>query len=395
MIYELVSLFERFILYSVMYTVSLYLINQANRAKNRATFIAFSFFALLLPCLFAAYRGETVGTDVLQYAKPYYLGALNSGTLQSYLLQGSAETGYEVFVFFVTKLFGNFNAVLFFTEALIIVPVYCVAIKNRKSCPMWVTMFVYYMVFYIASFNFMRQSVAAAFLLLAYFELIEKKWISFVLLVCVAQLFHNTAFIGVAVIIFGVCFYRLKSKQLRFLAFTALCIILILISINWETLITWAIYDLKILPRRFVNYVNIFTGGQNQSSYYFLLTKSNYIELIFRWLLYIGPIICCSKKITDTSLYKSANIILLLSVVVYTALFVLFHTSYAVRITWYMEYFFLVWLPICYSRIKIKKEHVGIISRSSGVMFLLAFSYWFCGYMILGWHGTLPFVFSF
>ena len=97
MIFELISLFERLVLYGVMYTVSLYLINQANRAKNRVAFIAFSFFALLLPCLFAAYRGETVGTDVLQYAKPYYLGALNSGTLQSYLLQGSAEKGYEVF----------------------------------------------------------------------------------------------------------------------------------------------------------------------------------------------------------------------------------------------------------------------------------------------------------
>ncbi|MFQ9803106.1 MAG: hypothetical protein ACLRXD_03370 [Coprococcus sp.] len=54
-----------------------------------------------------------MGTDVLQYAKPYYLEALNSSSLQSFLLQGSAETGYEVFVFVITKIFKNFNAILF------------------------------------------------------------------------------------------------------------------------------------------------------------------------------------------------------------------------------------------------------------------------------------------
>ena len=196
---------------------------------------------------------------------------------------------------------------------------------------MWVTVLVYYMIFYIASFNFMRQSISAALLLLAYFELVEKKWVKFIILIFLAQSFHNTAFIGIIIILFGVWFYRIQSKQLRILIFAISCALLVVASQGWQSFLMWAINDVNILPRRFITYINIFTGGQNQNSYYFLLTKSNYIELIFRWILYLIPLFFCKYSKRKLNLYNSANIILLMSVVVYTVLFVLFHTSYAVR----------------------------------------------------------------
>ena len=395
MINEAVSLVGRLAAYGGMFITSLYLVDQADKTKSKEKFFFISILALIIPCLFAAFRGEKVGTDVLQYAKPYYLGALNSSNLQSFMLKGSAETGYEVFVFYVTKIFKKFSAILFFTETLIIGPVYIVALKNRKNCPMWVTMFVYYMIFYIASFNFMRQSIAAAMLLLAYFELVEKKWLKFFVLILVAQLFHNTAFIGIAIILFGVWFYRIQSKQLRILVFSILCVLLVVLSQSWHIFLMWAINDVGILPRRFITYINIFTGGQNQNSYYFLLTKSNYIELLFRWVLYLVPLFCSECRKKKSSLYNSINIILLMGVVVYTMLFALFHTSYAVRITWYMEYFFIIWLPMSYSKLQRNNVRFGVIHRNTAGMFMATFAYWLCGYMILGWHGTLPFYFSF
>lgn len=395
MINEVVALVGRLMIYSGMFIASLYFVNQADKAKSKEKFIFLSLLALIIPCFFAAFRGEKVGTDVLQYAKPYYLEALNSSSLQSFLLQGSAETGYEVFVFVITKIFKNFTAILFFTEALIICPIYIVAIKNRKNCPMWVTLLVYYMIFYIASFNFMRQSIAAALLLLAYFELVEKKWLKFIILILLAQSFHNTAFIGLAVILFGIWFYRIQSKQLRILVFVISCILLIVVLQSWQNILMWAINDVNILPRRFITYINIFAGGHNKNSYYFLLTKSNYVELIFRWILYVVPLFLCKYSKRQSNLYNSANIILLMSVVVYTVLFVLFHTSYAVRITWYMEYFFIVWSPMSYSKLRENNVKFGVVHRNTACMFITILGYWFCGYMILGWHGTLPFYFSF
>ena len=260
---------------------------------------------------------------------------------------------------------------------------------------MWVTVLVYYMIFYIASFNFMRQSIAAALLLLAYFELVERKWLKFIILIFLAQSFHNTAFIGIVIILFGVWFYRIQSRQLRILVFAILCTLLVVASQGWQNISMWAINDVNILPRRFITYINIFIGGQNQNSYYFLLTKSNYIELIFRWILYLIPLFCCKYSKRKSNLYNSANIILLVSVVVYTVLFVFFHTSYAVRITWYMEYFFIVWLPMSYSKFQENNVKFGVVHRDTACMFMAILGYWFCGYMILGWHGTLPFCFSF
>ena len=260
---------------------------------------------------------------------------------------------------------------------------------------MWVTVLVYYMIFYIASFNFMRQSIAAALLLLAYFELVERKWLKFIILIFLAQSFHNTAFIGIVIILFGVWFYRIQSRQLRILVFAILCTLLVVALQGWQNILMWAINDVNILPRRFITYINIFIGGQNQNSYYFLLTKSNYIELIFRWILYLIPLFCCKYSKRKSNLYNSANIILLVSVVVYTVLFVFFHTSYAVRITWYMEYFFIVWLPMSYSKFQKNNVKFGVVHRDTACMFMAILGYWFWGYMILGWHGTLPFCFSF
>ena len=241
----------------------------------------------------------------------------------------------------------------------------------------------------------MRQSISAALLLLAYFELVEKKWVKFIILIFLAQSFHNTAFIGIIIILFGVWFYRIQSKQLRILIFAISCALLVVASQGWQSFLMWAINDVNILPRRFITYINIFTGGQNQNSYYFLLTKSNYIELIFRWILYLIPLFFCKYSKRKLNLYNSANIILLMSVVVYTVLFVLFHTSYAVRITWYMEYFFIVWLPMSYSKIQENNARIGVVYRNTAYMFMAILGYWFLGYMILGWHGTLPFYFSF
>lgn len=88
MINEVVALVGRLMIYSGMFIASLYFVNQADKAKSKGKFIFLSLLALIIPCFFAAFRGEKVGTDVLQYAKPYYLEALNSSSLQSFLLQG-------------------------------------------------------------------------------------------------------------------------------------------------------------------------------------------------------------------------------------------------------------------------------------------------------------------
>ena len=105
-----------------MFALSLLFINSAdkNAKKSKLKFWVFSIIGLFIPCLFAALRAETVGTDVLHYAKPYFQLAQNTSSLVTYLALGSAEIGYEVFCFAVAKIFGNFRVFLFCTELLVI-----------------------------------------------------------------------------------------------------------------------------------------------------------------------------------------------------------------------------------------------------------------------------------
>lgn len=351
--------------------------------------------ALLLPCLFAAFRAETVGTDVLHYVKPYYLSALSYDSLTGYLAQGSAEIGYEIFIYYIAKIFGCFQSILFFIELLVIIPVYIVSLKNKKRWSVWISMAVYYAVFYIPSFNFMRQSIAAALLLLAFFELIEEKWLKTLLLVIIAQMFHSTAIIGASIILFGTLFYRIKSKNYRTIVFVLVSTLLVGVFVDWKNIIYWAVNSIGILPLRFMSYVAIFSGERNQSSYYFTLTKSNYIELLFRWLCFLLPFYFGKKIHKSDRFYDITKIIILLSTVVYTGLFLLFHTSYGVRITWYMEYFYIIWIPMGYTNIKNTRRRLGVMPRNTFATCLLLLMYWVCGFMILGWHGTLPFSFSF
>lgn len=124
MISEIFAFIQRVLLYGIMFITSLFFVNKANKSLCKIKFIICSFMALLLPCLFAAFRAETVGTDVLHYVKPYYLSALSYDSLTGYLAQGSAEIGYEIFIYYIAKIFGCFQSILFFIELLVIIPVY-------------------------------------------------------------------------------------------------------------------------------------------------------------------------------------------------------------------------------------------------------------------------------
>ena len=57
MINEMVALIGRLAIYSLMFIASLYFVNQADKTKSRGKFILLSLVALVIPCLFAAFRG--------------------------------------------------------------------------------------------------------------------------------------------------------------------------------------------------------------------------------------------------------------------------------------------------------------------------------------------------
>ncbi len=210
------------LIYLLCFTVSILLIAYAQN-KRRLVFWSLSALALLIPCLLAAMRAQSVGTDVTVYVKPLTTVALAAKDLEEYfdgywysvwhnIYVQDYELGFSLLVYVVAKLTHSLGAVLFCIEALMIVPVYIALARNRKELPLWLGMLVFFLLYYNPTLNLMRQWIAMAFLLLSFQMLRERKlWLT-VLFVAVAFLFHTTALIALPLFLLF-WFFRLVRRS--------------------------------------------------------------------------------------------------------------------------------------------------------------------------------------
>jgi len=197
-------------LYLSTFGISVLLMALAEKRKSKVYFWLLSAAALLLPCMLAALRAEQVGTDVRHYLKPMLELASTSGNYMDFLRRtwsssigvlcvGDYEYGFTLMVYAVAKLFGNLRVLMFTVEAAILVPVYIALTYKRGKLPAWLGMLVYYLVFYNAGLNLMRQLIAMSLLLLAFRMMLEKKWILAFLLSGGSLLFHYSALLMIPI----------------------------------------------------------------------------------------------------------------------------------------------------------------------------------------------------
>lgn len=185
-------------------------------AQKRKTplFVLLSAIALLIPCLIAGLRAADIGTDVTVYLKQLTQSAIQSNSYTQYRntywfsswrnhYVSSYEVGFSALVYVVAKIGGSLYAVQFVVQALTITPIYIALARNRKQMPVWLGMLIYYLFFFNATLNVMRQWVAMALLLLAFQMLREKKWIAMTTLTCLAIPFHYSSVI--VLIIYAIC----------------------------------------------------------------------------------------------------------------------------------------------------------------------------------------------
>jgi hypothetical protein len=157
--------------------------------------------ALLPLCTLAGFRATTVGTDVEVYAAPIFEAARNvplSDFLQS-PLGGITEPIYTIFTWAIANSFQNLHWYLFFLQLVVVLPLLVTLIREFPT-HIGSGLFVYSCITFGFSLNIMRQSIAASILILAFFALLHKKKLLFVLWIAVATGFHNTGILGLGFI---------------------------------------------------------------------------------------------------------------------------------------------------------------------------------------------------
>ena len=183
----------------------------AQKSKTKNMFIFFSSVAIILPCLLAALRADTIGTDVTVYVKPLYNIAKDSSSFADYYSASwyvdgyyrpvaQQEFGFTFLVFSVAKIFGDFAYVLFAIHLFIIVPMYLGLSYFRKQYPVWLSLMIFYLTFYNMSLNAMRQCIAIAILFFGLKYIVEHKYFVYILIMFIAMLFHMTAVGGVLIL---------------------------------------------------------------------------------------------------------------------------------------------------------------------------------------------------
>ena len=198
-------------IYLICFMISCLLLKIAEKSPQKLIYKILVGIALIIPCLLAGLRADTIGTDVKVYVEPMFELACSSQSFSDYLdmrwiaswtykYVKDIEIGFTVLVYCIAKIFGNLNVLLTCIEILIIIPFYKGISYFKKEISVWLCMLTFYLINYNVTLNMMRQWIAMAFLLYGFRYIIEKKPLKFIIINLLAMTFHKSA-------IFGLLFY--------------------------------------------------------------------------------------------------------------------------------------------------------------------------------------------
>lgn len=199
-------------IYILCFIVSSFCIWQSEIVKSKKIKILFEVLGILIICTLAGLRSDEIGTDVGIYCKPLYEQAETSTSFRDYLskrvtnsrIVSDYEIGFITLVFLCAKIFENFQILLFAIQLLIVVPIFkgIKIISKKENNRIWLSMLIFYCMFYNVSLNLMRQFIAIGFIFLGTANLISnenKKNIKFVICLLIGFLFHSSALMGLLI----------------------------------------------------------------------------------------------------------------------------------------------------------------------------------------------------
>lgn len=378
-------------IYMIGFAVSLALIAFAEK-KRTVIFITVSIIALLIPCLIAALRAQTIGTDVMVYVKPLTQAALLSDDLTDYfnsywfaswrnLYAKDYDIGFSLMLYLVSKLTKNLGAVLFTIEALMVVPIYIALSRNRKKYPIWIGMLVFYLLFYNCTLNMMRQWIAMSFLLLATQLLTERKFLLTAALTIIACLFHSTAIIAIPLYLIYWLLQILNGKKLAHNRLEIGAPILVVFALSLIGVL--ALMNLPLILK-----LMTIIGMDRFNSY--LIGEEMHLmvnQIILRFPLFALLIINYKDLTLQSDHAPFYTCMLLFDTIAAQLLSV---DEMAFRIASYFSLYSILWLPqACASNRQ-------PLMRKLSTIILVAYCvfYWYYNYVYIGRHGTYPYVFA-
>lgn len=380
-------------IYIVFFLISCCLIWLSEKSPSRNIGKLLAFIAILLPCILAGMRADTIGTDVRVYVEPLYNAAKQSTSFSSYMNQSwfyiwrykyvhDFEIGFISLIYLIEKLGGSLGAVLFFIHVLIVAPIYLGLKKMNKPYPVCLGMLIFYLLFYNTSLNMMRQWIAMSILFygLSYLIINEKK--KYFISIVVACLFHTSALIGVAIYFLymysqkqreyiKIANFRLDGSLAPIKLFVYGCIVLL--SLNVIAVLLRAIGLAK-----YAGYI------QGNGSIHLMPN-----QIIMRLPIIVLLVIRWKRMLAEDELTPFYGSMIVLDLLASQLISI---NVYAFRIaSFFSEYNMLSYSALVYAGNRKYRTN-----RYVTLFYVLAYMvyYWIYYYVITGTHATFPYIFA-
>lgn len=346
-----------------------------SRGRNRIIAYLFIGVGIIIPCIFAAFRGLNVGTDIGTYIIHNFNYASNSDLtflqFRDYVHLQIPEPLFVLLLYICCKV-GNVQLLFFVIEVFVIVPLAYSIVKVGSRKSMTIGFVLFYFLFYNFSLSGMRQSIAMSFLTVALTFLMEKKYRSTIFFIIIAQLFHMS--VVLIVLITATCYFVNRSRYKKILcSIIALCLLIAFFgfaSYAYKVASLVAIFN----PRYGYFIETYFHSGINFS-------EIPSTDIVVKTALVSIPLWQANKKGTLTEDNQLMTMCILLG-----RYFVLFNGVFyeSMRIAYYFDWLIVMYVPKTLHLIKHSANRM--VYKSTYVS--LAFLYWIYFIMYIGGYGT-------
>ena len=402
------------LLYLGLFGISYLLFSTSDEMKkrnaNRSGGVIFaglcSAVAIVAISLVAAFRADSVGVDTVVYPDQSLNCARFYSAFLDYLNDPATSQSFEplnaALVWVCSRLSVHKWPLLFFYQLLTVLPVYCALQKLRDRLSPALGMAVYLFVFYNNSLNMMRQSVACAFILLAFAYLISEKKISLPFLICcvVAVFFHKSGLYGI-VLLLAVSFVANAGKSIKkYAAYVLIIASPILLNLALNSLISTG-----LVSQRIAEYADIFLYKTYDKDWFI----NPFGAFSLTYLLIYSLLICSPKliyKVRDSNYTQVIDVddnneiakrasrlsgylwnLNCSGYLLYVVLLISFETVYGIRFSIFFDYLLIFALPLACG--------VKLDKTKRLVLFCVLILFWFIWIQILGWSGSGLYFFSF
>lgn len=368
-----------FVASTIFYSIA-YQIDYKNNVKstkerilNKIIILACLIIGILIPCVLAALRADTVGADTSGYAVLGFKYLAQMTSLRT-VIRNYSEWAFYGVGYLISRFSNNVEYFLGTIEFLIIFPVVIGGWKIRKKVCFPFFMLLFYFKFFNYSLCIMRQSISCSFIFLAYILYSEKKAIRAFMIALIGALFHSTGFFGISIILLVILYDRVigNKKDKRFIDaeqefFAVMAVFLMSLFKGIVTII------IKFLPERYSDYMEFIYGKDAYSRYGFFESTVRIICFILILLVFNS----LSRK--EKNEWKIVGYLAISGIVMYVMLFITWRVSVGYRVTEYLDYFMILFVALVPNCIKIK---LGQKNMSHILLVILFFVYWLFSYIL-------------